>query len=166
MNRPEVHPVNHRALYNYYQNIKPCKSLVKSVVLASSLVYKPNLHFADGAESEIAKLKSRRERLIFASTHYRVDDQFALFAAMNQSETLAEGAEKTFLIGKPSYATSRFMGQSFDALGWLPVFREQDYPEIPLARAEAAKSLINVCTSKIVNGWNMLIFPEGTRNRG
>ncbi|MDQ3123779.1 MAG: 1-acyl-sn-glycerol-3-phosphate acyltransferase [bacterium] len=166
MNRPEFHPDNHEALYDYYQHKEPSKRLMKSVVLASSLVYKPRLHFAAGAESELAELKSRCERFVFASAHYRISDQFAEFAAMRQSETLAAEAEHTFVIGKPSYATSRLLGRSFDAAGWVPAFRKQDYPKSPLARAEAAKSLFSVCTSKIVEGWNMLLFPEGTRNKG
>lgn len=166
MNRPEVHPDNHEALYDYYQQIEPSERLIKSVVLASSVIYKPRLHFADGAESELAELQSRGNRFIFASAHYRRADQFAVFAAMRQSEILAPEAERTFVIGKPSYATNRLLGRSFDAVGWVPAFRKQDFPKIPRARAEAAKSLFGVCTTKIVESWNMLVFHEGTRNKG
>jgi 1-acyl-sn-glycerol-3-phosphate acyltransferase len=166
MNRPRLHPDNHEALYDYYQRIEPSKRLMRSVVLASSLIYKPRLHFAEGAEDQLAELKSRRDRFVFASAHYRATDQFAEFAAMRQSETLSSEAEHTFVIGKPSYASSRLLGRSFDAAGWVPAFRKQDYPKSPRARAAAARSLFKVCTSKIIDGSNMLLFPEGTRNRG
>jgi 1-acyl-sn-glycerol-3-phosphate acyltransferase len=166
MQRPEVHPDNHVALYDYYSQIQPSKRLIKTVIAASSLLYKPRLHFADGAEEEIAERKTENVRFIFGSNHSRLADQFAEFAAWKKSEALASEAERTFLIGKPSYATNVLTRRGFDAAGWVPAMRSQDFPAIPKVRAEASKSLINVCAGKIVNGWNMLIFTGGTRNTG
>ena len=50
--------------------------------------------------------------------------------------------------------------------GAVPVFRQQDGGSGLRMQAEATRSLIWASVSKIIYGDNMLVFPEGTRNKG
>lgn len=189
MNRPEVNPENHQTLYEYYGQLEPNRWVVRAVHAASSLVYRPRVHFADGAEPEIAERIAQGDRIIVVTNHLTIGDQNALFAGMEQVEALRPLAKQLSILAKPEYFTNPvgallpltkrnpllvrascfvdpYLRLIFDAAGAIPAFRPKDMPNNRRLQAHATQSLTDMLVDLLVRGRNVVLFPENTRNQG
>lgn len=166
MKGPEVNPENHQQIYEYYAHIKPSKRMINAIHRASRLLYRPRVDFAEQAEEEIAERIDGQNRLIVASNHLNIADQFPISALIDRLDVLKPLEGRTFALAKSEYFTKPYLKSGLDATGTIPVFRPQDVGQNLRLQADATRSLIDATTTRLIEGWNMLIFPEGTRNRG
>lgn len=166
MSKPEIKPENHQAMYEYYQELEPNHRLLMAVHRASSFIFRPRTHFAKDAEHDIAERLDAGDRIIIASNHLHINDQFPLSAIIKRNASLRPLMGRTFALAKAPYFENQFLRTALDASGTLPVFRPKDLPDQPRLQASSARSLIETSAKRIIDGWNMFLFPEGTRNEG
>ena len=165
MERPKIIPENHEAIYDYYDQLQPSQLLLRSLHKATGFAYTPTVHFADGAEDALQKMFLSDTRLIIASNHIHIADQLAIASVVEQQPVLRPLIGNTFVLAKAPYFQNRYIRPFLEASGGVPVFRPQDMPNYKYPM-KPTLSLIGTSVLKIVKGQNMLIFPEGTRNRG
>lgn len=159
-------PENHQELYESYSQIEPNERLVRAIQAVSKVIYRPNVHLADGAQDELKERIEGGDSIIIASNHLNIADQFPISALISQLDFLKPLEGKTFALAKADYFKKPYLRRALDATGTLPVFRRKDMPNNPRLQARAARSLIDTSASRLCQGWHMLVFPEGTRNQG
>jgi 1-acyl-sn-glycerol-3-phosphate acyltransferase len=131
----------------------------------AGLLYRPKIHTAENVEYELEEIVENDDRIIFASNHLTIADQFPIAALTKRVDPLRPLGDRVFALAKSSYFTKPYLKPGLDATGTLPVFRPQDVDSNLRLQAAATRSLIQTSVARIVEGWSMLIFPEGTRNR-
>ncbi len=162
--RPEVTLGNWREVYEFYGEHRPSKLVLHGLHRAASLVYRPNIGYIDDAEQKLEAALDEGTRLFIVSNHLHVADQFPI-AAMMQRGPMCRVIGDTVTLAKQPYFTGAWR-LPFDALGAVPVYREQDINGKLGAReqVEMSKTLFRVVASRVLDGASVLMFPEGTRN--
>ena len=171
MKTTEIISDNHVEVYNYFGNEKMHTFIPW---FAEKLVTKfidPTV-YADDAIDFITKSYESNTPIIIASNHVRYHDQNVALAAFSKIPELnAHTLGNTFILGKSPYfkhPLSRYYHQYANV---APVFRPEDI-EKELSDTDkrtrllrASESMFNMSVKRLNRGENLLIFPEGTRNR-
>lgn len=171
MKTSEIISDNHIEVYDYFGNEKMhtfIPWLAEKVItkLIDPIVY------ADEAIDFINKSYESNTPIIIASNHVRYSDQNVALAAFSKIPELnAHTLGNTFILGKSPYfkhPISRYWHQYANV---APVFRPEDIDKEKSDTDKrnrllgASESLFNMSVKRLERGENLLIFPEGTRNR-
>lgn len=168
MSRPEVTPGNHTAVYDYYREHEPSAPVLKGLHWSMNKLYRPTLHFADGAAERIDELLDNNNRLIIACNHVNMFDQLPA-AAVLQQRPLRRVVGNTIVLAKQPYFENPAVRRLLDLCGAIPVCRDKDLTEeLGLTRRDQlqiGQELISTVGQKMGEGYHMFLFPEGTRNQ-
>lgn len=169
MVRPEVTPGNYPAVYDYYKQLTPSAHVLQGLHWAMSKMYRPAVHFADGARERVDELLDSEHRLIIACNHVNMFDQLPAAAALHQ-RPLRRIVGNTIVLAKQPYFKNPAVRRLLDLSGAIPVFRDKDLSEeAGITRREQVaigQTLVSTVAQKIDAGYHMFLFPEGTRNQG
>ncbi len=173
MKKPEVTLENYEAVYEYYAQYKQPRVGAYVGHKAMSLMFKPQVEYASGAEDAIQDLvRNPNARSIVALNHLSDNDQYVVAAMAQREKVLRPMAGNTFIQSKevlfhhPNQLLRPILRRGVDIMGAVPAFRKKDVTEgqEDLRRAATAE-MIRTSIDKLRAGQNMAIFPEGTRNK-
>lgn len=165
---PRVEAMNGEEVYEYYGSRGVHQPLARAVHVASALIFHPHVTCASGAEERIAEHVNDGGRVILTSNHINMFDQLPIAAHMQHSDALRPMVGNTVAWAKQPYFTKWWLRPWLDAVGGMPVWRPQDMPRY-LPRQEKivlGRGLVNATAQRMADGAHLLLFPEGTRNRG
>lgn len=166
----EINLENYQEVYEYFVDFDPSKILVGATARGLRMAYNPEVTLAKDKREEIDEHVEQGRPLIFASNHLRIDDQFVIGAAIQAIPILRKARERGVFVpakldyfngGRLTTITKPFT----EKLGGVPVFRAKDATNKALFR-HATEAFLEMSAQKISHGQSMIIFPEGTRNRG
>jgi 1-acyl-sn-glycerol-3-phosphate acyltransferase len=162
---------NYKALYEHYAEYMPSKRTIQLAATALRAVYNPEVSPLDiETEKVLTEHVENGNPIIYASNHLRMDDQYVLGAGVWAVPILGRNLKQGVIIpAKVDY----FNGKSrmplpmsvLEGLGMMPVFRERDGRGHPTLFKEATEAYLDTCATQLSNGVNMVVSPEGTRNK-
>ena len=169
MRRSQINVENYAEVYQYFgdREINQPFAFLSHVAMASLI--RPQISYDSGARGAIKENLHRGNPLIIAPSHIHYIDQYVLGAAVTREKLLRQLIGNTNGWAKPSYFHGP-LKKPFELIGVIPVFRQQDAAKLPAASLNESKSLatsaaLSLVVSKLKQGKNFLIFPEGTRNK-
>jgi 1-acyl-sn-glycerol-3-phosphate acyltransferase len=176
MKRPEVKLENYQAVYDFYKHYRSPRLAYQIGHRAMAAVYRPDVHYAPGAQDVIANHLQTGTRLILASNHVNNQDQYIVAAMAQREKVLRPMRGRTFIPAKESLFQNPLLRLGVDFMGAIPTFRQKDVSgtdsndETANAKQalqrSAASRLLGVSVQRITSGDHIAIFPEGTRNTG
>lgn len=157
---------NHTAVYEHFNARQPDVEAVKRMHLMASMLYRPHIEFAEGAETAMRQDSEANVRYIFASNHSRMDDQFPYAALMQREEVFHRFIGNTIILSKIDHFNNPHARSIIEKWNAIPVYRQQDVEEHKeVDSLQVARELQNTVVSKIVSGMSLFLFPEGTRKQ-
>lgn len=165
MGRPEVRLDNYGSVYDYYSSYDGSPAVLRAVHKACAMAYHPNSMYEDGAEQRVGELLAEDTRLLIASNHINLMDQFPIAAEVQTNPKLRPIVGNTFIPGKAPYFRNPLTRRVMDIWGVIPTFRDQEVGDNQEAQAKSTSAFLGICAKKVIEGKHMFIFPEGTRNK-
>lgn len=162
---------NYQEVYEYFTDYDPNITLVGVAARGLRMAYNPEVYTNNARLALITEHVNKERPLIFAGNHLRIDDQFVIGAAIQAIPILRKARERgVFVPAKLDY----FNGGKFtvltkpftEKLGGVPVFRGKDAADNKIDFKHATEAFFEMSAQKISHGQSMIIFPEGTRNKG
>ena len=176
MKKPSVTLENYNQVYDFYAHYRSPWLAYQIGHRAMAAVYRPDVHFAPGAQDVISGHFQSGTRLILASNHVNNQDQYIVAAMAQREKVLQPMRGNTFIPAKESLFQNPLLRLGVDFMGAIPTFRQKDVSGVEsddeTAKAKqslqrsAASRLLDVSIQRIISGDHMAIFPEGTRNTG
>ncbi len=169
MSRPELVVENADAVYDYYANREPNSKTAHTLHYIFGKVYRPEVHFEEGAAEAIETHLEEKGNLIWASTHELFHDQFIMAALAERYRELQKLRANTVILGKVPLFKAPIPGLRpiLDSFGAIPTFRSKDIAkeggDPTTTRDRATKLLVATAIKHIDVGRNLAIYPEGTR---
>ncbi len=171
MKKPEVTLQNYEAVYDYYEQYQQPRIGAYIGHKIMSLMFRPNVEYADGADQTIEDILYAHGRLVVALNHLSDNDQYVVSAMALRERVFRPLVGHTFIQSKevlfnhPNKIVKPLMRRGVDAMGAIPVFRKKDVNEdANYLRRLATDRMLQTSAEKIEHGQHMAIFPEGTRN--
>ncbi len=172
MRKPEVTLRNHEAVYDYYAQYKQPIAGAYIGHKVMSLMFRPNVEYASGAEEAIEDILHEDGRLVVAVNHLSDNDQYVVSSMALREKAFRPMVGNTFIQSKeilfhhPNKLLRPVLRRGVDAMGAIPAFRKKDVnTEDTDLRRQATNRMLQTSIQKLNNGQHMAIFPEGTRNQ-
>ncbi len=168
MNRPELVPGNHEAIFEFYRAFEPNQKIQRFGFALMHAVYRSEVHYDADAASAIREHLEGGGSLIVAPNHQSNADTPTI-GGLIYEDAFALLRDNVIAPGKASLFRWPILGKFLEHMGVHPTFRGKDYQddeEGQLLRKTVADSVVGLNIDYVNNGGSIAIFPEGTRNRG
>lgn len=172
MKKPEVTLRNHEAVYEYYAQYEQPKVGAYIGHKVMSLMFRPNVEYAEGAQQTAEDILNNDGRLVVALNHLSDNDQYVVSSMALREKAFRPMVGNTFIQSKevlfrhPNKLLRPLLRRGVDVMGAIPAFRKKDVNEEDAElRRQATDRMLQTSIQKLNNGQHMAIFPEGTRNK-
>jgi 1-acyl-sn-glycerol-3-phosphate acyltransferase len=166
MDRPDLVPENHVAIYEYFRNFQPSKKIQDIGFGLMHFAYSSDVHYEDGASEMIQGHLVDGGSAILAPNHQSYVDTPTL-AGIVYEETFAELRGRTIIPAKAEMFDWFMFGRFFPHMMAHPTFRSKYFARTEdgqKLREQVTNSLIQLNIDHINNGGCNALFPESTRN--
>ena len=169
MKKPQVSLENETAVYDYFTDKEPSSRLMRPLHRLAAGVYRPDTVFAKGAEEAIARHIDSGRPIVMAANHLSMHDPLVLASMVQREKAFRPLIGRTLILSKPSLFNVPLVGRIVSNGGAIPVFRPEDIKSAEadeaVRRRETSAKAIGIAVAKLEQGFSIVLFPEGTRNK-
>lgn len=170
MTPPRIELENYEAVYDYYEQQSPNQRNARFLHRLFGNIYRPDAQFEEGAEDKINDHFTQGNNVIVAANHLSTSDPLVLASIVHNEDALHPLNGSAYILGKAPIFKVKPIRPFIDNFVAVPTFRGKDVAKLDMPeeekkawRLKATRRMLDLCVAKGNEGYNVAIFPQGTR---